>query len=131
MKIYIGHATSFDFHNELYTIIRDSEIHQQHEIILPHEKSNEQFSSKVLFQSGCDLMIAEVSWPSTGLGIELGWADMYRIPIVCIYRKGSKVSGALTAVSQYFLEYENPSDIPQVVSTYLAERAPVFGELSD
>ncbi|OGY86951.1 MAG: hypothetical protein A2233_00460 [Candidatus Kerfeldbacteria bacterium RIFOXYA2_FULL_38_24] len=122
MKIYIGHSTSFDFQNELYKIIRESDISQQHEIIFPHEKSDEQFSSKTLFQSGCDLMIAEVSWPSTGLGIELGWADTHHVPVVCIYRKGSKVSGALKVVSQNFFEYENPSDILRVISKYLTER---------
>jgi len=76
----------------LYKFIRGSEIDQKHEIILPHEKNDEQFSSKKLFESGCDLMVAEVSWPSTGLGIELGWADMHKIPIVFLYRKGAIIS---------------------------------------
>lgn len=76
----------------MYKFIRGSEIDQKHEIILPHEKDHEQFSSKSLFQSGCDLMVAEVSWPSTGLGIELGWADMYKIPIVFLHRKGAIIS---------------------------------------
>lgn len=33
----------------------------------------------------CDLMIAEVSLPATGLGIELGWAKAFKVPILCMY----------------------------------------------
>jgi hypothetical protein len=74
MKIYVSHSTSFDFKEELYKPIRSSDLNSIHEIILPHEDSNEQFKTLDLFKSGgCKLIIAEVSYPSTGQGIELGW----------------------------------------------------------
>ena len=118
-KIYVGHSSAFDFQNELYQVLRQDQINQQHKIILPHENDNQLFSSKTLFQVGCDLMVAEVSFPSTGLGIELGWADSYKVPIVFLYRKGLTPSDSLKAISQNFLEYEKPTEIPKILLDYL------------
>jgi len=58
--------------------------------VLPHETSDEPFNSKDYLKNEADLMIAEVSESATGLGIELGWADNYEVPIICVYRNGSK-----------------------------------------
>lgn len=119
MKIYLAHSTWFDFHNELYKFIRGSKIDQQHEVILPHEKNDKQFSSKEFFTSGCDVMVAEISWPSTGLGIELGWASMQNIPIIFLYRKWASISWALKTISKDFLEYEHPSEISEILLKYI------------
>ncbi len=54
-----------------------------------------------------DLVIAEVSLPATGLGIELGWADYSNTPILCIYEKGSKFSSFLKFITNNFIEYDN------------------------
>lgn len=121
MKIYLAHSTGFDFQNELYKFIHGSVINQKHEIILPHEKSHEQFSSKLRFKTWCDLIIAEVSYPSTGLGIELWRANTYNIPIICIYHKGTKISWGLVSVSKNFIEYEHPSQISDMLLNYLSK----------
>jgi hypothetical protein len=107
MKIYIAHSRNFDFQKELYNPIRNSPISKEHTFIFPHEESGEPFNSKELFQKGCDLIIAEVSHPSTSIGIELGWADMLNVPIVCIYKKGSEISSSLKTVAKIFLEYSD------------------------
>ncbi|RYF28728.1 MAG: hypothetical protein EOO17_04300 [Chloroflexi bacterium] len=57
------------------------------------------------------MIIAEVSLPSTGQGVELGWADMYKIPIICIYKSGSKPSSALRFVSSKSIEYSDEKDM--------------------
>ena len=93
MKIYIAHSTKYNFKEDLYAPIRNSELNSNYDFILPHENSDGQFNSKDLFETGCDLLIAEVSLPSIGMGIELGWANMKNIPIICFYKKGSQVSG--------------------------------------
>lgn len=51
MKIYFVHSTGFDFQNDLYKYIRGSALDKAYTIILPHEKSHEQFSSKSRFES--------------------------------------------------------------------------------
>ena len=111
MNIYVAHSKDFDFKKELYEPIRKSSLNSKHAFILPHEKSGKPFNSKDFLKDGCGLIIAEVSYPSTGLGIELGWADSYNVPIICIYKKGSKISGSLKVVSKSFVEYANSNEL--------------------
>ena len=58
-----------------------------------------------------DLMIAECSFPSIGLGIELGWANALNLRIIIIQKKGIKVSQSLKAVSKELIEYESSEDL--------------------
>ncbi len=109
MKIYVSHSKNFDYKNELYKPLKDSKLPV--EFIFPHEKRSEPFDSKLLLERhGCDYILAEVSTPSTGQGIELGWADVYKIPIVCIYKKGSKPAGSLKVITNTIVEYKNLTD---------------------
>ncbi len=119
MKIYVTHSSSFDYQNELYQPLRNSELNNIHEITLPHEHSTEQFSSKEYMKS-CDLIVAEVSYPSTGQGIELGWANSYEVPVVCLYSKGTKPSEALNGISNTFLEYKDGEDMIQKLTDYVS-----------
>jgi 2'-deoxynucleoside 5'-phosphate N-hydrolase len=34
----------------------------------------------------CDLVVAEVTMPSLGVGYELGWATALKKPVLCLYR---------------------------------------------
>jgi hypothetical protein len=111
MNIYVAHSRSFDFKKELYEPIRQSSLNNEHTFVLPHENSDKPFNSKDYLKNEADLLIAEVSESATGLGIELGWADIYQVPIVCIYKKGSKVSGSLKVVSKNFVEYSNSKEM--------------------
>lgn len=106
MKIYVTHASSFDYENELYTPLRESEINKKHQITFPHEQTKKPFNSKEYIK-GCDLVVAEVSCPSTGEEIELGWANSYNVPIICIFKKGTTPSSSLKIISDTFIEYES------------------------
>jgi nucleoside 2-deoxyribosyltransferase len=112
MKIYIGHTKSLDYKNELYEPLRFSILNKEHEIILPHEthQNATDFVTRDIIKS-CDLMIAEVSFSATGLGIEIGWADAFKCPIICIYRQGQKTSGSLKVVTDKFIEYTDRNDM--------------------
>lgn len=110
MKIYVAHSSNFDFKTELYAPLRNSDLNKKHEITLPHEDSSEQFDSKNYFKD-CDLVIAEVTYPSTGMGIELGWADYNNVKVICIYKYDAKVSGALKAITNDFIEYYDSVDL--------------------
>lgn len=120
MKIYIGHSKELNFREELYLPIRESRLNSEHEIILPHEIYQEanDFVTKDIIKT-CDVMIAEVSFPATGLGIELGWADSFECPIICIYRKDSKISGSLRVVCENFVEYTDREDMIEKISNEL------------
>ena len=118
MKIYVTHSSSFDYKNELYKPLRQSDLNDLHEITLPHEDSSNQFNSKEYLKQ-CDLVLAEVSYPSVGQGIELGWANLYEVPIVCYYKRGSKYSGALNVVSKDFIEYSDAIELTEKLKKYL------------
>lgn len=107
MKIYFSHSKQIDF-KVLYKAIRESEADARHEIIFPHEKNSDpsDFITKDVIKE-CDLVVAEVSFPATGQGIELGWADSFDKKIICLYKKGSKLSSSLRVVSNEFLEYDS------------------------
>lgn len=112
MKIYVAHSTSFNYKSELYLPIRQSDLNSQHDFILPHESSNEPYDSKSLFASThVDLVIAEVSYPSTGMGIEIGWADSCGIPVACIYHARSKPSGSLVVVTDKIVSYTSHKNL--------------------
>lgn len=117
MKIYFGHSKDFDFKNELYKPIRESVLNSEHEILFPHE-TDEFFNSKDRIKNS-DLMIAEVSYPATGLGIELGWAEMLKTPVLCVYKKGYKISGSLKVVTKDFIEYKNVEDLVEKIAKFI------------
>lgn len=106
-KIYVSHPTSFDFKEELYKPLKKL---NDFELILPHEKFTSPKSSKDIIKT-CSALVAEVSNPSHGVGIEIGWADSFGVPIIFIFKKNSKLSGALKIISREFIEYEKVEDI--------------------
>lgn len=110
MKIYVAHSSDIDFKNELYFPLRNSALNQSHQIILPHELSDAEFDSRTIIPT-CDVVVAEVSIHKIGVGIELGWADAAKIPIICIYKQGTKPSGSLKVVSHIFVEYLDSEDM--------------------
>jgi hypothetical protein len=106
MRIYFGHSSNMDY-KRLYNLIKNYE--SSHDMVLPHEFSKDPFVSKD-FMKGIQLFIAEVSLPSTGLGIELAWAKDADIPIFFFYKKGSKISDCLKLISKNFVEYDDDKD---------------------
>lgn len=109
MKIFVPHSSNFDFINELYLPIQNSDLYQKHKIILPQLKGKEEITKDII--KSCDLIVAEVSFPSTGQGIELGWANIFGIPIVCIYKEEHKYSSSLEHITNMFVPYKNTNDL--------------------
>ena len=114
MKIYIGHSRDINYFEELYKPVRELEKNLSHNFLLPHEINAESNNGRN-FYNEIDFFIAECSMPSTGLGIELGWAYDNKIPIVCIYKKGKKVSGSLNSVTNKFYEYETVEELKNII----------------
>lgn len=107
--VYIAHSTSFDFKKELYLPLKESALFDRYNLIFPHE-SEDFKSSKELIKNSA-MVLAEVSYASTGMGIELGWANSFNIPIVCIYKKNVQVSKSLEAISSKFIVYDSIENI--------------------
>lgn len=118
MKIFIAHSSNCDFVNELYNPLKNCSLIKEHEITFPHDIGFNKITREIIQRS--DLVIAEVSYPSTGQGIEIGWATVANIPVLCIHKKGSAPSGALAFVTKDFLVYTSPDDMIEQIKTYLA-----------
>lgn len=117
MKIYIAHSRDFDYVHELYAPLEESLLAFKYDFVFPH-KLGEGVNSKEVIRE-CDLFIAEVSLSSVGVGIEMGWADAYNVPIVCLYRSGSKISRALGYITEDILEYTDSTSLVGVVERAL------------
>lgn len=124
MKIYVGHSSSFDFQNALYAPLKKSDLAKNHHFIFPHDVALEPQSTRETI-CNCDLFMAEVSHPSTGLGIEIGWANVARRNILCIYKTGSRPSAALKIITQQFLEYKNSADLIEQLKNHALLSVPV------
>lgn len=109
MKIYIAHSSGFDFENEFYGPLKDSDFAKNHELIFPHAGEGVSNSKETI--KAADVIIAEVSYPSTGEGIELGWADVFGKRIVCCHKKGVTISSALDFIKSEKIEYADSSDL--------------------
>ncbi len=109
MKVHVVHSTSYDFKNELYSPLRGSELNVNHEVFLPHE-SEEFIKTKELIKDA-DVIVAEVSFSSTSIGIELGWADSYNKLIICMHKQDVIPSSSLKAVSHEFISYATTEEL--------------------
>ena len=102
MRIYLAHSSNYDYINNIYKpILNDEELSKI--ITLPHmEKDNMHYRN---YYEDFDLVIAEVSNPSTGMGIELGFFYDDKVPIYCIYK--GKYSKSIEAVTNKIYEYNS------------------------
>lgn len=110
INIYIGHSRDRDYESIYQTIEKNMDL-EKFNFLLPHKMDKNSRNGRAFYnKSNIDIFIAEVSQPSTGLGIEMGWAYEEQIPIYGLYKKGSIPSNAIKSVSDYFIEYNDIED---------------------
>jgi len=118
MKVFISHSTQYNFMDELYEPIRNAESLLMHEFFFPHD-TNVIFNTKGAIQNVFEVILAEVSLPSTGQGIELGWANDKDKKIICIYKTGSKISHSLNEITDNIIEYSGAQDMITKITSAL------------
>ena len=73
------------------------------------EKGEQSLTDNDIFQrdlnwlQSADLVVAEVSTPSLGVGYELGIAEKLKIPVLCLYRslKGKRLSAMINGNEKF------------------------------
>ncbi len=120
MKIYISHSSKYDYKNKIYNPIKQSNLVRENTLFFQHD-DNKIVNTKEMI-ANYDLVIAEVTLPATGQGIELGWADYAKTPIVCLYEKGAKISSSLKFITKDFIEYESEIDMINQISKYIQNK---------
>ncbi len=123
MNIYVSHAGGdFDYEHELYEPLKTSELARANRFFLPHEPKNVAIHAADELQH-TDLLVAEVSFPSTGQGIEIGQAKAMGVPVVCFYRSGAKISSSLRFVTDNIVEYADASNLLDKLQRTITQRA--------
>lgn len=122
MRIYIAHPTDMDYKNELYKPLQSDSFLSQHELILPHEDSGKIINKRDDYKN-IDIVIAECSKPSTGVGIELGWFYDERKPIYCFCKAGMKPSGAVVAITKEVIEYSDSNDLVDKIKSTIEDQS--------
>lgn len=117
MRIYVSHPSSIEYEAELY---RPLETISEHEWLFPHRPELQNQHTRALIGT-VDLVLAEVSAPSTGQGIELGWANAAGVPIAAIHRQGTKPTRSIRRVTDQILSYFNQDDLIKKVRQKLDE----------
>lgn len=80
------------------------------------------YSRDVGWITECDMLLAEVSTPSHGVGYEIGLALSLGKKVLCLYRKGGKVSKMILGNPHPQLTvhaYDSPDQAVDLLSTYL------------
>ena len=113
-RVYIAHSRDIDYLNDLYAPLKNADFLGDYELLLPHESSDTSYNTRDFYKS-IDLMIAEVSKPAIGLGIELGWAFDDQIPVYRIHRTDSKVSSSIKSITDKIYEYEDIDEMLAII----------------
>ena len=110
------------------THLASPEVMSLEHVIDPEEVN----SRDIAWINDCDVLIAEVSTPSHGVGYEICCALTIGKPVLCCYRKGVKVSKMITGNTMSGMElksYTTPDEAVGVVSEYLQALAEQGGQL--
>ena len=115
MKVYLAHSSNCDYINKIYKpILNDPELSKI--ITLPHMEKDYMHNRN--YYDNFDLVIAEVSAQSTGLGIELGFFYDDKKPIYCLYQ--GDYSKSVEVVAKKIIEY---IDIVKTIKGIIKENA--------
>jgi hypothetical protein len=120
MTIYVSHSSKINYQEDLYKPLRESELAKVHEFFFPHEKGLNLFPTKELLdRRGCDLFFAEVSFPSHGQGVELGWAYERGVRIIMASKPEAKLSVVLAELSTEHFTYNTGAELISKLADYL------------
>lgn len=81
---------------------------------------NEIYSRDIKWLKECDMLFADITIPSLGVGYEIAYAENLGKPIYAVYEKGTNVSGFLRGNEKInFLEYENIDEVINLINNIL------------
>jgi len=116
----ITQALLADGHSIPTAHLADSEVTALESVIDPKDV----YERDVAWIRACDVLVAEVSTPSHGVGYELAFALSIGKPVVCVYRAGQKVSKMLTGNTHAHIRvktYRTAEEAVAVVRLALSE----------
>jgi len=92
--------------------------------------AQEVYARDTAWIEACDVLVAEVSTPSHGVGYEISYALSKGKPVLCCYRQGVSVSKMITGNSDPHLQahpYSSHADATRIIQAFL-ENLPYKGD---
>lgn len=89
-----------------------SEALENERILMPHDV----YERDINWIKNCDVLIAEVSVPSHGVGYEIGFALNMGKPVLCLHQKERKVSKMITGNPDHALTVLAYSNVEEAIS---------------
>jgi nucleoside 2-deoxyribosyltransferase len=74
------------------------------------------YTRDVAWIRACEVLVAEVSTPSHGVGYEVAFALSIAKPVLCVYRDGQKVSKMLTGNTEANLQVKTYRTVEEAVA---------------
>ena len=137
MKIYFagairGGRDETDIYNNIITYLSSkAEVLTEHvgssELMTIGETNRsdrEIFMRDIEWLQSADLVIAEVTTPSLGVGYELGIAAKLKIPVLCLYRpiKGKRLSAMISGNEKFNCQaYQTRDDAKVHINNFLKQ----------
>jgi len=141
MKIYFagairGGRDETDIYNNIITYLSSkAEVLTEHvgssELMTIGETNRsdgEIFLRDMEWLQSADLVIAEVTTPSLGVGYELGIAEKLKIPVLCLYRpiKGKRLSAMISGNEKFNCQaYQTLDDAKVHINKFLKQEQKV------
>lgn len=105
-------ALSADGHKIPTSHLAQSEVTENEGILTPQYV----YERDVNWIKNCDVLIAEVSVPSHGVGYEIGFALNIGKPVLCLFQKERKVSKMITGNSDPAISTKEYSNVGEAIS---------------
>jgi hypothetical protein len=113
-------ALEADGHHVPTALLATPDVMSLEGVVLPQDV----YARDVAWIKSCDLLLAEVSTPSHGVGYEIGYALSLGKKVLCLHRKGGKVSKMILGNPDSNLtvyDYETGEQAVQLLNHYLAD----------
>ena len=132
MRIYFsGSIRGASADRETYPIIVDhlkgyGTVLTEH-VIEANEYDESELDDREIFKQdldwlkSADVLVAEVTSPSLGVGYEIGKAEEYGIPVLCLYNElGERRLSAMIEGNDYLVvkRYKTVQEIPKIIDNY-------------
>lgn len=117
----IVYALTEEGHKVLTAHLVESNVMEVEAVFSPSEV----YSRDVAWIRSCDVLVAEVSVPSHGVGYEVGFALGIEKPVLALYQEGRKVSKMISGNPDKNLtleKYAATGDAIQILMQFLSTR---------
>ena len=104
-------ALTTDGHDIPTSHLVQSDVMENERKLTPQEV----YERDINWIKNCDVLIAEVSVPSHGVGYEIGFALNIGKPVLCLYQKERRVSKMITGNKNSALNVQGYTDIENAI----------------